>query len=61
MAKLLPISPSSNELRDKVHNCAILFRLINTAQLGAIFEKAILSNPKMNIFQIIEDLNMTIS
>ena len=61
LASLLPINPNSNELFDKVHNGVILCKLINAAQPGTIFEKAINNKANMNIFQIKENLNMAIT
>lgn len=61
LASLLPINPHNNELFDKVHNGVILCKLINAAQPGTIFEKAINNKANMNIFQIKENLNMAIN
>lgn len=61
LATLLPINPNNNELFEKVHNGVILCKLINAAQPGTIFEKAINNKANMNIFQIKENLNMAIN
>jgi plastin-1 len=61
LASLLPINPNSHELFDKVSNGVILCKLINAAQPGTIFEKAINNKANMNIFQIKENLNMAIN
>lgn len=61
LKEIIPLSPKTTDLFDKVENGILLCKMVNNAGPGTIDERAINRKHPLNIFQKKENLNLAIS
>lgn len=59
--KYLPINPESEDLFPRLKDGVLLCKLINLAQEGTIDDRVINTKSNMNVFHMVENLNLAIS